>query len=52
VKPTRQPREKKISKVIVFDYCMNIKEQQFDLLHLSTKEILNKDYKHKIISMH
>jgi hypothetical protein len=35
---------------VVFACCMDIKEQKFDLLHLSTKEILKKEYRYKMIT--
>jgi hypothetical protein len=53
VKPTRQPGEKNkqaLRQKVVFACCMDVKQQRFDLLHLSRKEFLNKEYEYEIIT--
>jgi hypothetical protein len=47
VKPTSQQGEKQTSfkNKVVFAYCMDMKQQKFDLVHISTKEILKKKYR-------
>jgi hypothetical protein len=48
VKPTRQPGDKNkqaFKNKFVFACCKVVKQQTFDLVHLSTKEILKTEYK-------
>jgi hypothetical protein len=44
--PARGKNKQALKINVVFACCMDMKQQKFDLLHLSTKEILEKEYKH------
>jgi hypothetical protein len=50
--PARGKNKQALKNKVVFASCMDVKQQKFDvtLLHLSTKEILNKECEYKIIT--
>jgi hypothetical protein len=47
--PARRKNKQALKNKVVFACCMDVKQHKFYLPHLSTKEILNKEYKYKII---
>jgi hypothetical protein len=53
VKPTRQPGGKNkqaLKNKVIFACCVDVKTTKTLLFHLSTTEILNKEYEYKIIA--
>jgi hypothetical protein len=43
--PARGKNKQAFKNKVVFACCVDVKQQKFNLLHLSTKEILKKEYK-------
>jgi hypothetical protein len=48
--PARGKNKQALKNKIVFACCVDVKQQKNYLFHLSTTEILNKEYKYKIIA--
>jgi hypothetical protein len=48
--PAMGKNKQALKNKVVFAFCVDMKQQKFDLFHLSTTEILYEEYKYMIIA--